>query len=82
VQAYEIQRRLRVWRPKRAAVIPGWLGQLFTHRVRGLENFGELFEILGRGTGVIKVFCEVAEDADQGERAATPAAAMEAVMAA
>jgi hypothetical protein len=43
-QAYEIQRRLRVWKP----------------RVRGLERYGELFAKLASPDGAIKIFCEVA----------------------
>jgi threonine dehydrogenase-like Zn-dependent dehydrogenase len=58
------------------AQYPGWLGQLFTHRVRGLDNYAELFEILEHGTGVIKVFCEVAAEAGVPDRATTPAGAM------
>jgi threonine dehydrogenase-like Zn-dependent dehydrogenase len=42
------------------AQFPGWLGRLITHRVRGLENWRELFATLTRGTGVIKVVCDVA----------------------
>ncbi len=41
---------------------PGWLRRLLTHRVRGLENFRELFAALTGAQGVIKVFCEVADD--------------------
>ena len=40
---------------------PGWLAQLLTHPVKGLENYGELFEKLTTAKGAIKVFCEVAE---------------------
>jgi threonine dehydrogenase-like Zn-dependent dehydrogenase len=39
---------------------PGWLGKLLTHKVRGLENYRELFMHLANPEGVIKVFCEVA----------------------
>jgi threonine dehydrogenase-like Zn-dependent dehydrogenase len=39
---------------------PGWLGKLLTHRVRGLENYRDLFAHLSNPEGVIKVFCEVA----------------------
>ena len=60
-QAYEIQRRLRVWRPRRAAVMgAGTIGLLATLglRLRGLEvtTFGrsqkpylnsELIEVIG-----------------------------------
>ena len=41
---------------------PGWLNQLLTHPVKGLENYRQLFEYLEHGQGVIKVFCEVAQD--------------------
>src|SRR3989449_4387854 len=41
---------------------PGWLNRLLTHPVKGLENYMQLFEYLEHGQGVIKVFCEVAED--------------------
>ncbi|HYE66683.1 MAG TPA: glucose 1-dehydrogenase [Pyrinomonadaceae bacterium] len=40
---------------------PGWLGRLLTHPVKGLENYGELFEKLTGAKGAIKVFCEVAD---------------------
>lgn len=36
-----------------------WLDRLLTHPVKGLQNFGELFEKLNTGKDVIKVFCEV-----------------------
>ena len=36
-----------------------WLDRLLTHPIRGLENFGALFEQLNAGNGAIKVFCEV-----------------------
>jgi threonine dehydrogenase-like Zn-dependent dehydrogenase len=39
----------------------GWLGQLLTHPVKGLENYGELFEKLTGAKGAIKIYCEVAE---------------------
>ncbi len=39
---------------------PGWLSRLITHRVTGLENFRQLFELLTMGQGAIKVVCEVA----------------------
>jgi len=42
------------------AEYPGWLRQLLTHPVRGLENFAELFERLQNPNGAIKIFCEVA----------------------
>jgi threonine dehydrogenase-like Zn-dependent dehydrogenase len=40
---------------------PGWLKQLLTHPVKGLENYEELFEKLTAAKGAIKVFCEVAD---------------------
>jgi threonine dehydrogenase-like Zn-dependent dehydrogenase len=43
------------------AEYPGWLKQLLTHPVKGLENYRELFEKLTTAKGAIKVFCEVAE---------------------
>ncbi len=42
------------------AQFPGWLGRLITHRVRGLENYRELFALLTGGARVIKVVCEIA----------------------
>ena len=41
------------------AAYPGWLAQLLTHRVEGLDNWPQLFEALNGGKGVIKAFCEV-----------------------
>ncbi len=43
------------------AEYPGWLNKLLTHPVKGLENYGDLFEKLTTAKGAIKVFCEVAE---------------------
>lgn len=43
------------------AEYPGWLRQLLTHPVKGLENYQELFEKLTSAKGAIKVFCEVAD---------------------
>jgi len=40
-----------------------WLSRLLTHPVKGLENFGELFEILTNGKNAIKVYCEVSGEA-------------------
>jgi glucose 1-dehydrogenase len=39
---------------------PGWLRRLLTHRVAGLENYGQLFEYLQNPNGAIKIYCEVA----------------------
>ena len=38
---------------------PGWLRRLLTHRVRGLDNFRELFDHLQNPNGAIKIFCDV-----------------------
>ena len=38
----------------------GWLGQLLTHPVRGLENYAELLQTLTTAKDAIKVYCEVA----------------------
>jgi threonine dehydrogenase-like Zn-dependent dehydrogenase len=38
----------------------GWLEQLLTHPVSGLENYTEMFDKLTTARGAIKVFCEVA----------------------
>ncbi len=39
---------------------PGWLGQLLTHPVEGLENYETLLKTLTEVKGAIKVYCEVA----------------------
>jgi glucose 1-dehydrogenase len=39
---------------------PGWLCQLLTHRIQGLERYQELIETLTEAKNAIKVFCEVA----------------------
>ena len=41
------------------AEYPGWLRQLLTHPVRGLERYEELFARLQNPNGAIKIFCEV-----------------------
>jgi glucose 1-dehydrogenase len=38
----------------------GWLGQLLTHPIKGLENYRELIETLTTAKDAIKVYCEVA----------------------
>jgi len=43
-----------------AAEYPGWLEQLLTNPVKGLENYRELLNQLTENKGAIKVFCEVA----------------------
>jgi hypothetical protein len=42
------------------AAYAGWLGQLLTHPVRGLENYSQLLETLTSAKDAIKVYCEVA----------------------
>ena len=41
---------------------PGWLEGLLTHPVKGLEKWQLLLETLTTARGVIKVYCEVAEN--------------------
>ena len=41
---------------------PGWLRELLTHPVRGLENYERLMETLTHGDGVIKVYCVLDSD--------------------
>ena len=41
------------------AAYPGWLRKLLTHRVRGLDNYRELFAHLEHPNGAIKIFCEL-----------------------
>jgi threonine dehydrogenase-like Zn-dependent dehydrogenase len=43
------------------AEYPGWLSNLLTHPVKGLDNYTRLFQALSNGNGAIKVFCEVGE---------------------
>jgi threonine dehydrogenase-like Zn-dependent dehydrogenase len=50
------------------AEFAGWLEQLLTHPVRGLENFRELLETLTTAKDAIKVYCEVAPIGDLGFR--------------
>ena len=42
------------------AEYPDWAFKVADELVRGLENFGELFNKLTNPNGAIKVFCEVA----------------------
>ena len=42
------------------AEYPGWLAQLLTDRVEGLDNYRDLFTRLENPNGAIKIFCEVA----------------------
>jgi threonine dehydrogenase-like Zn-dependent dehydrogenase len=45
---------------------PGWLERLLTDPVRGLDNYRELFERLQHPNGAIKIYCEIASDAEVG----------------
>jgi threonine dehydrogenase-like Zn-dependent dehydrogenase len=47
---------------------PGWLQNLLTHPVKGLENYAEMIRLLTESKGAIKVYCEVS--AMEGARAA------------
>jgi threonine dehydrogenase-like Zn-dependent dehydrogenase len=38
----------------------GWLGQLLTHPIKGLENYEQLLDTLTKAKDAIKVYCEVA----------------------
>jgi threonine dehydrogenase-like Zn-dependent dehydrogenase len=38
----------------------GWLRQLLTDRIEGLDNYRDMFERLQNPNGAIKIFCEVA----------------------
>src|SRR4029453_2619705 len=38
----------------------GWLGQLLTHPIHGLDNYAQLLETLTTAKDAIKVYCEVA----------------------
>ena len=44
------------------AEYPGWLSQLLTHPVRGLDNYRQLFDHLQHPDGAIKIYCEVGGD--------------------
>ena len=44
---------------KGAAEWPGWLDQLLTHRVEGLENYDEMMRLLTEAKDAIKVFVQV-----------------------
>jgi len=41
------------------AEYPGWLRQLLTHPVQGLDGYRELFDRLQNPNGAIKIFCEL-----------------------
>lgn len=41
------------------AMHAGWLGQMLTHPVRGIENFRQMFDNLNGAPGMVKTFCEI-----------------------
>jgi threonine dehydrogenase-like Zn-dependent dehydrogenase len=47
---------------KAEAIFPGWLRQLLTHPIRGLENYDEMIRTLTESGDAIKVYVEVAEN--------------------
>jgi threonine dehydrogenase-like Zn-dependent dehydrogenase len=48
---------------KAEAIYPGWLGQLLTTPIRGLENYEEMIRALTEDRDAIKVYVEVADGA-------------------
>ena len=55
----------------------GWLEQLLTHPVHGLDNYKELIETLTTAKDAIKVYCEVAPIGEPAHEAAGIDAAAE-----
>ena len=53
------------------AMFPGWLEQLLTTPIRGLESYEAMLRALTEDRAAIKVYVEVASDADEPVR--TPA---------
>src|SRR6266568_7300563 len=47
---------------KAEAIYPGWLRQLLTHPIRGLENYDEMIRTLTESRDAIKVYVEVGEN--------------------
>src|SRR5712691_361343 len=47
---------------KAEAIYPGWLRELLTHPIRGLENYDEMIQTLTASRDAIKVYVEVAEN--------------------
>lgn len=41
---------------------PGWLEQMLTHKISGIDNFRELFDTLGNGKNVVKAFLEISTE--------------------
>jgi glucose 1-dehydrogenase len=62
---------------KAQAVFPGWLQQLLTTPVRGLEQYREMFEHLERGDG-IKVYVDLAAPRTGDEPVRTDGATLQA----
>jgi threonine dehydrogenase-like Zn-dependent dehydrogenase len=61
---------------KAEAVYPGWLGQLLTTPIRGLENYDEMLRALTEDRDAIKVYVEVAGNGRESARVcAAPAIA-------
>ena len=50
---------------------PGWLGRLITHRVAGLGNYRQAFDLLTSAHDAIKIVVEVA--AEEPATASSPA---------
>ncbi len=57
------------------AEYPGWLPNLLTNPVKGLENFTELFQQLTGDKNAIKVYCQIAEPITQDESVKSRSAA-------
>jgi len=57
------------------AEYPGWLPNLLTNPVKGLENFTELFQQLTGDKNAIKVYCQIAEPITQDESVKSASAA-------
>src|SRR5437773_1832057 len=50
---------------KAQALFPGWLDQLLTTPIRGLENYDQMIRELTENRDAIKVYVEVAQNGDQ-----------------
>jgi hypothetical protein len=46
----------------------GWLRQLLTHPIQGLDNYEQLLDTLTKAKDAIKVYCEVAPMPSAGRR--------------
>src|ERR671934_258141 len=77
-QAFEIQRRLKVWQPRRAAVLgSGTVGLLTTLALRlsGIESYEQMLRELTENKDAIKVFVEVAREGTASPNGSEAAAA-------